>query len=209
MRGQTSAGAGHLQSEEERRARRSACAAGADAGNAGRFSAGHRSRRDGRHVRRQRPLKAGEQAQHLGQWVLAEDSGIAVDALAGGPGIYSARYAGPGATDQSNNERLLADLAGTPLERRTAHYVCQLALADPQGAVRPESGGKCFGRIRFEPAGAAGFGYDPLFEVRRSITAHSPNLARRSKAVLSHRARAVEQLLRRSRDSLPVATGAK
>ena len=101
----------------------------------------------------------------MNQWVLGEDSGIVVDALGGAPGIYSARYSGPGATDQTNNDRLLAELGDTPLERRTAHYVCQMALADRGGTVRATSGGECHGRIRFEPAGSAGFGYDPLFEI--------------------------------------------
>ena len=83
-------------------------------------------------------LKAAEQAHHLKAWVLGEDSGIVVDAQAGAPGIFSARYAGPSATDEQNNARLLAELGLTPLERRTAHYVCQLALSDPAGKIRAE-----------------------------------------------------------------------
>jgi XTP/dITP diphosphohydrolase len=141
-------------------------------------------------------LKACEQAAHLDAWVLGEDSGIVVDALGGDPGIYSARYAGPGATDEANNARLLAELGGTPIERRTAHYVCQLALADPTGALRAECGGVCRGRVRFEAAGSGGFGYDPLFEIveyHRTFGELSPAV----KAVLSHRVRAVAQLLPR------------
>jgi XTP/dITP diphosphohydrolase len=141
-------------------------------------------------------LKAIAQARHLGAWVLGEDSGIAVDALGGAPGIYSARYAGPNATDEQNNLRLLADLGATPLEKRTAHYECHLALADPAGTIRAEASGACFGRIRFEPAGSAGFGYDPLFEV---IEYHHTfgELGEAVKAVLSHRARGVEKLIPR------------
>jgi XTP/dITP diphosphohydrolase len=139
-------------------------------------------------------LKAASQARYLGAWVLGEDSGIAVDALGGAPGIYSARYAGPAATDEQNNARLLDELGETPIERRTAHYVCQLALADPAGAIRVECGGICRGRIRFQPSGSAGFGYDPLFEV---VEYHRTfgELGEAVKAVLSHRARAVASLL--------------
>ena len=141
-------------------------------------------------------LKAVEQARHLNAWVLGEDSGIVVDALGGAPGIYSARYAGPRANDAQNNARLLAELGNTPLERRTAHYVCQMVLADPSGKVRAECGAQCNGRIRFEPAGAAGFGYDPLFEI---VELHRTfgELGEVVKSVLSHRARAVEKLIPR------------
>src|SRR5262245_50954873 len=107
-------------------------------------------------------LKASEQARHLQRWVLADDSGLAVDALSGAPVIYSARFAGTKATDESNNEHLLARLAETPLERRTAHYVCHVAVADPAGEIQAESHDICRGRIRFEPSGSSGFGYDPL-----------------------------------------------
>lgn len=139
-------------------------------------------------------LKAAAQARHLNQWVLAEDSGISVDALGGAPGIYSARYAGPGASDADNNSRLLRELGDLPLERRTAHYTCQLALADPTGEIRAESGGVCRGRIRFEPVGSAGFGYDPLFEV---VEYHRTfgELGENVKSVLSHRTRAAAAIL--------------
>jgi XTP/dITP diphosphohydrolase len=126
--------------------------------------------------------------------VLGEDSGLVVDALGGGPGIYSARYAGPEATDEMNIQRLLAELGDTPLEQRTAHYVCQMALSDPTGNIRAESVGKCHGRIAFRPAGTAGFGYDPLFEI---VEAHRTcaELGEIVKSVLSHRARAAEKLI--------------
>lgn len=138
-------------------------------------------------------LKAIRQARHLNRWVLGEDSGLVVDALGGAPGIFSARYAGPGATDPQNNERLLVELGETPPPRRTAHYVCHVTLADPQGNIRAESEAVCRGRIRTKPAGSGGFGYDPLFEVveyHRTFGELGPAV----KAVLSHRARAVEQL---------------
>jgi XTP/dITP diphosphohydrolase len=141
-------------------------------------------------------LKATAQARHLGRWVLAEDSGIVVDALGGRPGTRSARYAGPHATDDENNRLLLAELGDTPLERRTAHYVSHLVLADPQGAIQAEAEGKFHGRIAFQPAGTAGFGYDPLFEI---VEAHHTcgELGDVVKSVLSHRARAVEKMIPR------------
>jgi XTP/dITP diphosphohydrolase len=134
-------------------------------------------------------LKAARQARHLGQWVLADDSGLAVDALGGRPGALSARWSGPAATDRSNNEKLLTELGDLPPERRTARFICHMALADPTGAVRAESEGACSGRILFSPQGLAGFGYDPLFEIvelHRSFGQLSP----RVKSYLSHRARA-------------------
>ena len=139
-------------------------------------------------------LKACQQALHLGHWVLGEDSGLAVDALRGRPGVLSARFSGEAATDESNNRLLLQELGKTPLEKRTAHYVCHATLADPSGTVRAESEARCHGRIRFEPAGNGGFGYDPLFEVveyHRTFGELGPVV----KSVLSHRGRALRQLI--------------
>jgi XTP/dITP diphosphohydrolase len=141
-------------------------------------------------------LKATKQAVHLRQWVLGEDSGLAVDALRGAPGVYSARYAGAKATDADNNRKLLAELAGVPDERRTAHYVCHAVLSDPAGQVVAQATGECHGRIRLQEAGAGGFGYDPLFEViecHRMFGELSPVV----KACLSHRSRALRQLVAR------------
>ena len=138
-------------------------------------------------------LKASQQAQHLGQWVLGEDSGLVVDALDGAPGIRSARYAGPNATDETNNRRLLQQLGDLPRQRRTAHYVCYMALADRNGQVRFGCQAICRGRIRFEPAGTAGFGYDPLFEVPEYHRTFG-QLGGAVKGVLSHRARAMRRL---------------
>ncbi len=139
-------------------------------------------------------LKASEQAKHLGNWVLADDSGLAVDALGGRPGVYSARYAGEKATDADNRQKLLAELADVPPPKRTAHFVCHLALADPTGAVRAEATGKCHGRIRTAEAGSGGFGYDPLFEVLEYHRTFG-ELGPVTKAVLSHRARAMYAIL--------------
>jgi XTP/dITP diphosphohydrolase len=139
-------------------------------------------------------LKACEQARHLQRWVLGEDSGLAVDFLKGAPGVYSARFSDPGATDQRNNELLLEKLSDVPLEKRTAHYVCHATLSDPQGNIRAETEGYCHGRIRFEEAGSGGFGYDPLFEIveyHRTFGELGPAV----KAALSHRARAIRELI--------------
>jgi XTP/dITP diphosphohydrolase len=166
--------------------------------------------------------KASEQARHLGRWVLADDSGLEVDALGGAPGVYSARFAerhplpvpgeglaeggearpspgpspgpGEGNVDAVNNRYLLQILADTPLAKRTARYVCHVALADPTGAIRAESHDVCRGRIRFEPAGTHGFGYDPLFEVveyHRTFGQLGPSVKR----AISHRSRAMRAIL--------------
>lgn len=139
-------------------------------------------------------LKATQQALRLNRWVLGEDSGLSVDALQGAPGVYSARYSGPGATDELNNARLLAALAAVPREQRGAQYDCHMTLSDPRGNVRLESHGICRGRIRFESAGSGGFGYDPLFEI---VECHRTfgELDSAVKAAISHRARAVRQFV--------------
>lgn len=140
-------------------------------------------------------LKSTVQARHLRQWVLGEDSGLCVDALGGAPGVYSARFSGSAATDQSNNALLLEKLAGVPPAQRTAHYVCHAALSDPGGTIHAESQGECRGRILSAAAGSGGFGYDPLFEV---IEYHQTfgELAPAVKEVLSHRSRAIRSLAR-------------
>jgi len=138
-------------------------------------------------------LKAAQQARRLGLWVLAEDSGIAIDAMDGRPGIYSARYAGHDATDETNNAQLILELAETPVEKRTAHYVCHAALADPTGEIRGEEEAYCRGRILFEAAGASGFGYDPLFEVLEYHRTFG-QLGDYVKAAISHRARAMRRI---------------
>jgi XTP/dITP diphosphohydrolase len=140
-------------------------------------------------------LKATEQAKHLGCWVLAEDSGLCVDALGGAPGVYSARYAGVDGDDAANNRKLLKELEGVPLERRTAHYECHACLSDPQGNVRLERSGVCCGRILSAALGEGGFGYDPMFEV---IEYHCTfgQLDASVKRAISHRARAMRQVMR-------------
>jgi len=139
-------------------------------------------------------LKASQQAKHLGRWVLADDSGLEVNALNGAPGVYSARFAGPKATDADNNRLLLEKLGDRPLEERGARYVCHVTVADSTGAIRAESHDVGGGRIRFEPAGSNGFGYDPLFEV---IEYHRTlgELGSHVKQALSHRSRALRAIV--------------
>ncbi|HEY5810013.1 MAG TPA: RdgB/HAM1 family non-canonical purine NTP pyrophosphatase [Povalibacter sp.] len=143
-------------------------------------------------------LKARHATRVSGLPAIADDSGIEVDALRGAPGIYSARFAGPGASDQVNLDKLLAELRGET--RRTARYQCALAFmrweTDPSPLVCQAS---WEGRIIDEPRGSGGFGYDPVFEVEPGVTA--AELPAREKNQRSHRGKAlrllVEHLTRR------------
>lgn len=105
-------------------------------------------------------LKASGVARALGQWAIADDSGLQVDALNGAPGIYSARYAD---SDGARVERLLSAMVG--ISDRRGQFVCALALARPDGTIALETEGICAGVILTEPRGQGGFGYDPVFYV--------------------------------------------
>jgi XTP/dITP diphosphohydrolase len=125
---------------------------------------------DGKTFETNAAIKARFGAGATGLPTLADDSGIEVDALDGGPGVRTRRYAGEDATDEDNNRKLLTALQGLPPEQRGARYVCVLALAMP-GAVGPRGGlaltfsrGSLRGRIAVAPKGSGGFGYDPIFE---------------------------------------------
>ncbi len=138
-------------------------------------------------------LKATVQAMHLQRWVLAEDSGLSVEALNGRPGVYSARYSGDEATDEANNILLLQELATVPEQKRSAWYTCQICLSSPQGEVVFEATGHCHGRIAQSAQGNHGFGYDPLFvvaEYHRTFAQLGPS----TKRAISHRARAMRYL---------------
>jgi XTP/dITP diphosphohydrolase len=139
-------------------------------------------------------LKASEQAKHLGQWVLAEDSGLSVDALGGRPGVLSARYAGKHGDDAANNRLLLQELMSIPHERRGASFTCHIAVSDPKGTIVLESQGICRGNIAESASGEAGFGYDPLFTILEYHLTFA-QLGSAVKNVLSHRSRALRQLL--------------
>ena len=133
-------------------------------------------------------LKATSYAFMTGLLTWADDSGLEVDALGGAPGVLSARYAGPGASDAARYRKLLDVLAGVPWDRRTARFRCTVALATPEGATRTASG-ECQGIIAFGPAGCNGFGYDPVFYLPdRGLT--MAQLPPEVKNQISHRARA-------------------
>jgi XTP/dITP diphosphohydrolase len=138
--------------------------------------------------------KATELAKVLRCWVLGEDSGLVVPALKGSPGVYSARYAGKHGDDEANNRKLLAELGPLPPDRRGAHYVCSLALADATGQVRATQEGRCGGVITERSRGQNGFGYDPIFEI---VEYHHTfgELSPRVKEAISHRARACGRLV--------------
>ena len=140
-------------------------------------------------------LKATEQAVHLGQWTIGEDSGLCVPALGGAPGVYSARYSDPDASDAKNNAKLLDEMGEFDGAQRAAYYVCTIALSDPTGRICLEAKGRCWGRILRSLRGDGGFGYDPLFEIPEYHLTFA-ELGSTVKAVLSHRARALEKFTR-------------
>jgi XTP/dITP diphosphohydrolase len=140
-------------------------------------------------------LKARNAARHTGLPAVADDSGIEADALYGAPGIYSARYAGPGASDEENLYKLLAALEGLPDERRGARFQCVIAYLrhaeDPMPLICQ---GTWEGRILTAPRGANGFGYDPVFYVPDEGVS-SAELAPETKNRLSHRGQALRRFL--------------
>ncbi|MBM4076108.1 MAG: RdgB/HAM1 family non-canonical purine NTP pyrophosphatase [Planctomycetes bacterium] len=138
--------------------------------------------------------KACDVARQLNRWVIAEDSGLCVDALDGRPGIFSARYAGIQGDDSANNTKLLEELSGIADENRTAYYVCYAVVSDPMGQVRLSSEGRCHGRILTDYHGSNGFGYDPLFLVPEFHQTFG-QLDAAVKRHVSHRAKAMERLI--------------
>jgi XTP/dITP diphosphohydrolase len=137
-------------------------------------------------------LKAVAASLHWDGWVIADDSGLEVDALGGAPGVYSARYAGPSATDADNNALLLQRLADLPDAARTARFQCVIVLARA-GRKLAAFSGAIEGRIGRELRGPGGFGYDPLFFPDGFSTTFG-ELPAEVKNRLSHRARALAQL---------------
>ena len=129
-------------------------------------------------------------------WLLADDSGLCVDALAGAPGLRSARYAGDNADTAANNAKLLGDLANVPEDGRSARFVCALVLMrNVDGAAEEKVFlGECEGSILSVPQAGAGFGYDPLFRPEGEDLSFA-ELAGEKKNRLSHRGRAMKQLV--------------
>ncbi|NET01937.1 MAG: RdgB/HAM1 family non-canonical purine NTP pyrophosphatase [Sphaerospermopsis sp. SIO1G1] len=134
-------------------------------------------------------LKASEVAKATEKWAIADDSGLAVDALNGAPGVYSARY---GKTDEERIGRLLRELGDTT--NRQAQFICVIAVANPQGEIVLQSEGMCKGEILYEVRGDGGFGYDPIFYVPQkqlTFAEMSPEL----KKSISHRGNALSALV--------------
>ena len=134
-------------------------------------------------------LKASQVALATGNWAIADDSGLQVDALGGAPGVYSARY---GKTDPERISRLLEALKDEP--KRQAQFVCAIAIANPDGAIAIQASGICPGEILHTPRGTGGFGYDPIFYVpqaKMTFAEMPPELKR----VLSHRGQAFKALI--------------
>lgn len=145
-------------------------------------------------------IKARHAAQATGLAALADDSGLCVDALAGAPGLYSARYAGRHGDDAANNARLLTELANIGDAQRGAYFYCCLVLLrhaqDPSPLIAE---GRWYGRILHAPRGAGGFGYDPLF-LPEGLDASAAELDHANKNRLSHRGLAMQALLQRLHD---------
>ncbi len=153
---------------------------------------------DGRTLAENAIKKAVHYAWQLDAWVLADDTGLQVDALDGAPGARSARYAGDQATMAQNRQKLLADLQHVPSAARSACFVCELAVANPSGAIVAQGTGCCWGRLLEQPAdGPFGFGYDVLFELREQPTKTLAELPPDQTARWGHRGRAVRDLLGR------------
>lgn len=144
-------------------------------------------------------IKASAVHKMTGKAALADDSGLVVDALDGAPGVYSSRYSGEEGNDTANNIKLLKELANTPLEKRTARFVCSLVFVDENGKETTAQG-TIEGKIGFEERGSEGFGYDPLFfpdcfggtrtlaevsQEEKNAVSHRGNALRELKKVLS------------------------
>jgi XTP/dITP diphosphohydrolase len=154
---------------------------------------------------------AGLPQEERPRWVIADDSGLCVDALGGEPGVRSARYAGGKGSSLENNRKLLGALQGLEPGNRTARFVCVIACAEPaEGGGEPgilfEARGECAGRIAEAPRGHGGFGYDPLFLIpERGLT--YAELGEEEKNRLSHRGRALARFRERLAGRLAAASG--
>jgi XTP/dITP diphosphohydrolase len=137
-------------------------------------------------------LKAEAVSKQLNRAVIADDSGLIVDALEGRPGIYSARYAGEEKSDEANMEKVLNELNHIPDEKRTARFYCALAVAQPSQSTYTVFG-TCEGEILKDKRGTNGFGYDPIFYVYEKKRAMA-ELSSEEKNSISHRAKALEKL---------------
>lgn len=147
----------------------------------------------GRTYRENALEKARYAAGKTGLWTMGDDSGLEVTILDGAPGLYSARYAGLAVSYEDNNTKLLTALKNVPEEKRTARFICTLALVSPQGSEQVFEG-DCEGRITATQSGREGFGYDPIF----FLPAHGKTFAElpaREKNLMSHRGQAIRAML--------------
>jgi len=148
-------------------------------------------------------IKAESAARVTGAWAVADDSGIAIDALGGRPGVYSARWAGPGSGAPEWIAKTLTELSGVPAAQRTARYICVLALAAPGGEIIATGEGTFEGSIADAPRGSGGFGYDPIFLVTGDPEGRTAaELSPQEKHARSHRGNAVRALLPALRERL-------
>jgi XTP/dITP diphosphohydrolase len=139
-------------------------------------------------------LKAEAISAHYQRMTIADDSGLAIDYLDGKPGIFSARYAGLAKDDQANINKVLEDLTGAAeLESRSARFICALALSNPGGQTKTVEG-TCEGYIAMKQQGENGFGYDPIFIVKK-LNKTMAMLSKEEKNRISHRAQALEKLI--------------
>ena len=139
-------------------------------------------------------LKAVAYARGCGLWALGDDSGLAIDALNGQPGIHSHRFAGADASDDDRNIRVLELMAGIPIGRRSARYRCAITISEPSGNIAYETEAEVAGSIGFEGRGTSGFGYDPLFVISNSLSFDSQltmaEIGNLEKDLISHRGQA-------------------
>ncbi len=145
---------------------------------------------DGRTFRENSRIKAEYYANATGMACIADDSGLEVELLSGAPGVYSARYAGENATDEENNNKLIAELKARGVKCSDAAYRCFLTFVDVDGTSL-EAEGVCSGEIHLEPKGENGFGYDPYFYIGKKSMAE---LSIEAKQIISHRGRAMERM---------------
>jgi XTP/dITP diphosphohydrolase len=137
--------------------------------------------------------KAIHAAENLGKWVIADDSGLVVPSLKGLPGVYSARFAGDGATDKENRHKLLEQMRDLVDPDRSAYFECCIVLASPHGAVKTVTG-LCEGSITTEERGSHGFGYDPLF-LKYDYSKTFAEIDEETKNRISHRRKALDKIL--------------
>ena len=157
----------------------------------------HETVEDGKTFMENAVKKATELAQISGCCAIADDSGLCVDALAGGPGVFSARFAGVHGDDRANNALLLKELEGE--HDRGAHYTCAIALAWPDGRLLTAED-YLYGEIAYDERGTNGFGYDPLF-LLKEVGLRTAELPPEEKNRISHRGKALRKLVEQLREA--------